>query len=286
MGLLETMQPNAQHVSDELASLFSRTLTFNPSLCTQELSQQDSPSAHLPSSPSVAYSISQHYNHSAHVARVQAARAQAQHQSSSEPPSEPAHNKVASSEDFLRSHGIDAAVLTPSQLQLFRIADATQKLRLIELWSICPPNRGDAISASAWNSTTVENEEQLAKLRFDNQQQDQTMSLDGTPVQMSNGSWSQSPASASSSEPEPYMLSGYQELMRRENERRAMENRSTSSYSHFGTAIGGPSYNPATDPVFLGPDAARQQQQMDMATQYGAFQHLHATSEMDAMDVM
>ncbi|PHH74411.1 hypothetical protein CDD82_4946 [Ophiocordyceps australis] len=266
MGLVETMQPNAQHVSDELASLFSRTLTFNPSLCTQELSQQDSPSAPVPASSPITYSISQHYNHSAHIARAQAARAQAQHQSSSSPFLEPALNRVPSSEDFLRNHGIDAAVLTPSQLQLFRIAEAAQKLRLVELWSICPPNRGDAISVSAWNSTTLENEEQLARLRFENHQHGQIMSLDGTPVQMSNGSWSQSSASAPSSESEPYMLSGYQELMRRENERRAMENRSTSSYSHF--------------------DAARQQQQMDMATQYGAFQHLHATSEMDAMDVM
>ncbi|RCI14759.1 hypothetical protein L249_6910 [Ophiocordyceps polyrhachis-furcata BCC 54312] len=240
------MQPN------ELASLLSRTLTFNnnsPDQQQQLASSSSSPSSsssHFPSQRVVpSFSVSQHYNHSAHHHQQQ----QQQQQQQAE------DNKTTL---VLGSFGIDANVLTPSQLRLFGVADDAQKLRLMELWTICPPARPHDIPALAWSSNTVEQEELLAHLRSDGSQQQQqqhhhhqdnfansVMSLDGTP---------------------PYMLSGYEELMRRERQRDA--------------------YTPATDPIYRGPDLTRHQQHMHMAMQYGAAEHFRIAPETDAMDVM
>ncbi|KAK5990724.1 hypothetical protein PT974_08993 [Cladobotryum mycophilum] len=257
-------------VHDDLAALFSRNLTFNPELrpeVPKQLPQEEIiPEQHF--NQPVVYSISQHYNHSTPISRPA-------HNELQRPSSEPSHGETTSSEVLLRIHGIDPATLTPSQLQLFRIADTPQRRRLVELWSICPPNSGGDIPALAWSSTTVEQEEQLAQLRYERQQQNQVMSLDGTPVQTAGSLWTHH-----ASESEPYMLSGYEELMRRDRERQAMESRSRDAYSHFGTSVGGPSYTRATDPVYMGSEFS--QQQMHMAQQYGAFEQ---SREVDVMDM-
>jgi hypothetical protein len=190
-----------------------------------------------------------------------------------------------SAEHVLRIHGVDPFTLTPSQLQLFRIADQAQKRRLVELWSICPPNNGGDIPSLAWSSTTVEQEEHLARLRHERLQQTETLSLDGTTIQSNDGSWHQQ----ATHESEPYMMSGYEELMRRERERererQSMESqRSDASYGHYNTTSVESNYSPATDPVYQGPDYIRQQQMMNMASQYGAFQEHRGVSE--TMDVM
>jgi hypothetical protein len=188
-----------------------------------------------------------------------------------------------SAEHILRIHGVDPFTLTPSQLQLFRIADQAQKRRLVELWSICPPNNGGDIPSLAWSSTTVEQEEHLARLRHERLQQAETLSLDGTTVQSNDGSWHQQ----ATHESEPYMMSGYEELMRREQERerQSMESqRSDAGYGHYNTTSVEPNYSPATDPIYQGPDYVRQQQLMGMASQYGAFQEHRGVSE--TMDVM
>lgn len=78
------------------------------------------------------------------------------------------------------------------------------------------------------------------------------------------------------------MASGYEELMRREHERQAQQEQERNAYGAF---IAGPAYTQATDPIYMGPDCVRQQQQMEMASQYGAFQHFRAM-EAEAMDVM
>jgi hypothetical protein len=172
---------------------------------------------------------------------------------------------------------IDPVNLTPAQLQLFRTADDQQKQRLIELWVISPPTKGADIPSLAWSSTSVEQEERLAKIRFDREQEQQTMSLDVTPVQTADGTWA---AQRPCSDTEPYMMSGYEELMRREQQRQA-EPRAV--YNHFGNAIGSRQYSAATDPIFMGPDFVRQQEQMNMATQYGAFEQFRAVDTMDVM---
>ncbi|KAM0427499.1 hypothetical protein ACHAPT_007459 [Fusarium lateritium] len=264
-----SIQPNMQ-MQDDLAALFSRNLTFNP-----EPAPVPAPVAHQehrqePATPIVYSSV--HYTHSAHIARPQVA-----HQEQPRPSSEPPQTEGPSVETVLQYHGVNPRTLTPSQLQLFKVADPPQQERLIELWNICPPNNGGDIPALAWSSTTVEQEEQLARLRFEtsSRQHQQVMSLDGTPVQAGDGRWVQSPEA----DMEPYMASGYEELMRRERERQAMDSQPRSTYDNCG-----PSYTHATDPVYMGPDFARQQQMMEMATQYGAYQGFRAPeTDMDVV---
>ncbi|KAG5979946.1 hypothetical protein E4U55_004547 [Claviceps digitariae] len=279
------MQYNFQQVQDDLTYLFSRNMTFNPDSHVshaKEIHKQEPvlPFA-APASQPIVYSVSQHYNHSAHVAKssaqpplqqVQQVQTQTQRRSS-----EPPLTVLSSVEDILRNHGLDPAVLTPSQLQLFRIADDAQKLRLLDLWSICPPNKAEEIPSLAWSSSSVDQEEQMARLRYE-RHQNPTMSLDGTPVQAPGGQWTQQNEMPQS---EPYMTSGYEELMRREHERQSSQNKSRDVYSHFGSAIGGCHHSRATDPVYRGSCQSEQQLlQLEMASQYGA-----AVMETDAMDM-
>ncbi|KAI1495683.1 hypothetical protein F5X99DRAFT_402709 [Biscogniauxia marginata] len=264
--------------SDELAALFSRNMTFQPQ--PFQPAPQEQPKPQSPEPEPITYSISQHYHHSAHIAH------QNEPPAAAEPPrpsSEPPQSQQPSAELILSQHGVDPSALSASQLQLFKTADDPQKMRLIELWRICPPTNPQDNPAVAWTSTTVEQEELLAQLRYEQrlaaeeEQRNSVMSLDGTPltpVQTMEGRWV-----ATSSYVEPYMMSGYEELARREYEetaRRQYEEAMTRPkdvYSHFGAAVGGPTYRPATDPVYNDNSWARQQQE-SMENQYGAFQQM------------
>ncbi|WXC54668.1 hypothetical protein SNK03_000659 [Fusarium graminearum] len=248
---------------DELAALLARNLTFN-SVPEPAPVPQEQPKADY-AEPIVYTSV--HYTHSAHITQA------AQHQEIPRRSSEPPQTQAPSVEAILLHHGVNPATLTPSQLQLFKVAEPPQQERLIELWNICPPGNGGDIPALAWSSTTVENEEQLARIRYDRlSQQHQVMSLDGTQVQTNDGRW----VSQQEPEMEPYMASGYEELMRREQEREARDSQPRSTYGL---------YSHATDPVYMGPDYAREQQLLAMASQYGAC-HGFRAPEMDTMDVM
>ncbi|KAL7932773.1 hypothetical protein V8C35DRAFT_72611 [Trichoderma chlorosporum] len=261
-----SLQANMQ-VHDDLAALFSRNMTFNPEAVPKEMPQEMVVSDQM--SQPIVYSVSQHYNHSAHIAKPQS-----QTQDSQRHSSEPLQSEVVSSEMILRTHGVDPATLTPSQLQLFRIADAAQRGRLVDLWSICPPSNGGDILPMAWSSTTMEQEEHLAQLRYE-------QSLDGRPVQAANSTW----VHQASQESEPYMMTGYEEIMRREREREEANSRPRDAYSHFGTSVGGPSYTPSTDPVYLGADFARHQLQMALAEQYGSYEQHRANQAVDVMEM-
>ncbi|KAG6007167.1 hypothetical protein E4U21_006270 [Claviceps maximensis] len=277
------MQYNFQQVQDDLAHLFSRNMTFSPNAHvsrSKEIYKQE-PTLHLPASDCqpIIYSVSQHYNHSAHIARSSAQQSQEQVQTQSQRrSSEPPQTELSPVEDILRNHGLDPAILTPSQLQLFRVADDAQKLRLLELWSIFPPHKAEEIPALAWSSTSVDQEEQMARLRYE-RHQNITMSLDGTSVQAAGGQWTQQNEVPHS---EPYMSSGYEELMRREHERQSNEHKSRDVYTPFGSAVGGCHSSKATDPVYRGcfPTGQQQQQrQLEMSSHYGA-----ATMDMDVME--
>ncbi|TQW07124.1 hypothetical protein IF2G_05508 [Cordyceps javanica] len=274
------MQSNMQ-VPDELLALFSRNLTFNPELQAavaneqaqqQQQQQQQQEAAPTPSQP--VYSASQHYTHSYHVSKPRSQDVESEaHQAFQRPSSVPLENDASQSEVLLRSHGIEPSLLTPSQLQLFKTAEDSQKLRLLELWSICPPNGAQNIPALAWSSTSLEQEEHLARVRYTREQQMNAAMEEPPMEQIASGQWTQ-PA-----EPEPYMTSGYEELMRRENERKA-NTQVANGYCHFGGAA---TYNQALDPIYLGPDFIREQQQMAMASQYGAFEQFRGADTMDVI---
>jgi len=275
---------------EDLAALFSRNLSLHnpPYVAPVQQSKEQSPEVETP----YTYSITQHYHHSAHVANQQRSR----------PASEPPQTDQLTTEIILSRHGVDATSLFPSQIDLFKSADAGQQMRLIELWRICPPNYGGhalAQDLGNWPATSLEQEEAMAKLRYERQILDERMSRIGaeqatdsaddtmseesnntpmTPIQGGDGRWSGTGHAA-----EPYMMSGYEALAQREYERSAGP--SKDIYSHFGMAIGGPSYKQATDPVYKSIEEIHtypnvrgdwsklvEQRQQAMENQYGAFE--------------
>ena len=196
--------------------------------------------------------------------------------------------------------------LFPSQIELFKTADASQQMRLIELWRICPPDYGGhALTQDLgnWPTTTFQQEEAMAKLRYERQMLEERMSRasgdaedvdalsDGsantplTPIQGGDGRWNNTA--------EPYMASGYELLAQREYEQSAQPP-AKDVYNHFGVSgpakdvynhfgVGGRSYNQATDPVYqkvedihfhnvTGDWNQLIEQKRAMENQYGAFQ--------------
>ncbi|KAL7628558.1 hypothetical protein AAE478_000073 [Parahypoxylon ruwenzoriense] len=252
--------------NDDLVALFARNLTLQPQPAP---APQEAPKPQEPEPRPIVYSITQHYHHSAHLAHQEEPSVEPQR-----PSSEPPQTQQPSAEFILNSYGINHTALSSSQMELFKTAEDAQKVRLIELWRICPPTSTQDNPAVAWTRTTVEQEELLAQLRYERklaeeERRQSIMSMDGTPltpVQTGDGRW------VAMSDPEPYMMSGYEALARREYEDSAKQQYmpiSKDVYSHFGTAVGGPTYRPATDPVYEN-DWMRQQQAME--NQYGAFQ--------------
>ncbi|RDL36892.1 Uncharacterized protein BP5553_06244 [Venustampulla echinocandica] len=262
---------------EELAALFARNLTLHNNLY---VAPEEKPT---PAPEPITYSISQHYHHSTHLPTQQPSR----------PASEPPQTDQLTAEIILARHGVDVSSLFPSQLDLFRTADPTQQMRLVELWRICPPDYGGhALSQDLgnWPMTSFEHEESMAKLRYERQMMEERMARVGgdmgsdtmsdssttaplTPIQGGDGRWAGSLQPA-----EPYMTSGYEQLAQREYER--SQGPSKDIYSHFGTAVGGPSYSHSTDPVYknvgdnVGGDWGQllQHRQMAMENQYGAFE--------------
>ncbi|MBE3049574.1 hypothetical protein IMZ48_45175, partial [Candidatus Bathyarchaeota archaeon] len=175
-----------------------------------------------------------HYHHSTHVPQHQQEQ-QAPQRRASEPP----QSEQESCEGMLRAHGIDPSAIGPSQTQLFRVAGPEQKARLVDLWKICPPENREQNPALAWTTTTMEQEEQLARMRYYQQQHQQHQQQQSCgALQAADGRW----------DVEPYMQSGYEELMRREAERaQPLADRPKDAYSHFGVAVGG---SRASEPVY------------------------------------
>lgn len=264
---------------DELAALFNRNLSFQPQQAY--IPQQTEPTPVAEEEP-YTYSISQHYNHSAHI-RTAPPR----------PASEPPQSELVTVELVLAQNGVDPSALYPSQIDLFKTADHAQQLRLVELWRICPPEYDTVVAQTMSHNTSLQQEESMAKLRYERQMMeerlsrtagDQAMDSDTmsdastnqplTPVQGGDGRWG-------SVQAEPYMASGYEALAAREYEQSATSSGpSKDIYSHFGSAVGGPKYTPATDPVYsnVGGDwqqLVRERQMINeqaMANQYGSYE--------------
>lgn len=283
---------------DELIALLNQHLTF-------QQQQQHVPSRPEQSVPIAApveepfiYS-SCHYTHSAHI-RPNPPR----------PASEPPQSELLTVELVLSRNGVDPSALYPSQIDLFRTADEAQQLRLVELWRICPPEyRHNVAQSMTHNGTSMEQEESLAKLRYERQMMeerlartggDQAMDSDAmseastnqplTPIQGGDGRWGTLHA-------EPYMASGYEALAAREYAQSANLSASPKdTYNHFGSAVGGSKYHQATDPVYanVGGDweaMVKERQtinQQSMENQYGAYQQqgFHAGAQGEDAEML
>jgi hypothetical protein len=214
-------------VQEELAALLSRNLTLNQVPVQEQ--------------PKITYSVSQHYHHSAHVARQP--NLEAPQPPQQRPASEPPQPEYQATASVLSQHGVDPSVLSRAQLELFKTVDDEQKMYLLQLWRYSPPTNSNDNPTLAWSSTTVEQEEQLVRLRKEAEAlATSTMSLDGTPVPTPmQGGDSRWPVTAAQSYMEPYMSAGYAE--------RPLETGSGGYFGNNGRA-GGPHYTPATDPVY------------------------------------
>ena len=115
----------------------------------------------------IAY-ISSHYTGTAHVRPTDVTS-----EPSQSPP--PPYNESFMPEamaETLRQHSIEPAALLPNQIHLFLNADYEQRLRLLELWRIAPPSYPleDHLNGT-WVTTSVQREEDLARARYERQQQ-------------------------------------------------------------------------------------------------------------------
>ena len=149
-------QPLPELSTHQLTEIFERSMDLSTG--ENEKGVQPTPLAPNPEhaeppQPSIKYSISQHYTHSAHAI-------QSLH------PLQPSKEDTASG--MLIKHGIPPSSLQRAQLILFEHANEDQRSRLIELWTIIPPtysrNGGQdtADIRHEHESTTLAQEEELA----------------------------------------------------------------------------------------------------------------------------
>ncbi|TID27395.1 hypothetical protein E6O75_ATG00162 [Venturia nashicola] len=259
---------------DELAGLFARSLNFsNPTPPPEQQQQQvfQKPSEPV---PQIIYASS-HY----------VPNPQPRHnEPSPEPepaPYQPVVNPLSDSEirDILNRNGINPDTLFLSQVNLFRNAGDDQRLRLLELWRISPPNVGHydlAKEQASWIETTLNQEEQMARLRYERMMADRQFGNKVQQRQVEDHSMSleaaqriERPASAPESRgrsshgstAEPYMASGYELLAEREYERSSADVASNASIR----------YNQASDPVYRGSEIWDKTVE-EMANRYGAYE--------------
>ncbi|KAI9668200.1 MAG: hypothetical protein M1821_001020 [Bathelium mastoideum] len=213
-------------MQEDLAGLFSRNLTLSAPPPPSQASpfqpppqQSSSPTPEQP--PSYAAQpmtisladvqrqpiiyASTHYTHSAHAAGAPRAH--------SEPRTPNPTDTSVAVFDTLTRNSIDPQSLTPSQLHLYANADADQKLRLLELWRISPPSHSASGSSrdiegadAIWYGTSVHQEEQLARLRYERLMEERRMLGHAHRPEAQMG-----PGRAGG-----YELSGYEQLAQRE----------------------------------------------------------------------
>jgi len=212
---------------DELAQMFAANMHLSQNAQQiQQVQQQPEPvyvqpqPQPEPEAPKPIVYASSHYTHSHHVVPTRSA---------SEPLAR-THIDMSELGAILLRHSINPEMLFPSQVELFQNADDDQRLRLLELWRISPPQGRQGYPSGSdynlsrqlydWPPTSLAQEEAMAKLRYETAQKEEQKARE----------LSTSPEVA-----EPYMTSGYDMLAKREYEQSAAKE---------------PSYNQATDPVY------------------------------------
>ncbi|KLJ11889.1 hypothetical protein EMPG_12982 [Blastomyces silverae] len=256
-------------MQDDLATLFARQMSVaaisnpnqNPASPPQSMipavippTPDTSPSP--PSTPStsiprpIAYSISQHYHHSAHQlpgtgawSTTLSATLYAMQQAG------------ISAEEMLFQHSVDPTALFQSQLTLFAQADVDQKSRLIELWQISRPSagKGNQMSTSSLPANIHSSSSQDAMADVDSMDQDARSTARVDHNQHEHA--------------EPYVMSGYEALAQREYNASAARDAceqafAEASQSSVAAAVAVAaaetpthlSYKPAVDPVYKGHD--------------------------------
>jgi hypothetical protein len=254
---------------DELAGLFSQKLNFsNPTPPPEKQYSPPAPESKPEANdPQPAIFASQHYVPNHHVVPIRhSVPVRFFNPPQTTPPPQPQPLSDEEMVDMLQRNGIDPATLFPSQVALLRNADLDQRLRLLELWRISPPNLGHydlAQEQATWLTTSLQQEEQMAKLRYERKITERTLS----PVQPQElerpSSAPESSRTRLSVHAEPYMTTGYEMLAQREYEQ------SNSTLLQETTK-----YNQATDPVFRSSSASWDKGVADMENRYGVYEEM------------
>lgn len=210
--------------------MFTQNMTFSNELKGQQIESLQEPAP-------MTHSITQHYHHSAHLALNDAPSDVSQ--TPSPAPVEPGQAGI---KEILIHHGVDPSKLLPTQLILFQQAAPDQQSRLVQLWSISPPEYVDfgaqdsADELGAWEQTTVEQEEEMARLRY----QRKIAQQEASQVDQQMSPVTAGPESANLHVVEPYITSGYELLAQRDY----------NQQSRAGSGVAGNHYSQAIDPVF------------------------------------
>ena len=266
-------------MEDDLAVLFSRNLTLANSaqLSATSLDTQAQAEA-LPVQP-ITY-ITQHYHHSAHVVPSTASL-----QSPIIPPSTTDLDQTSPAA-ILSQNNIDPSALFPSQLTLFQHADSEQRLRLIQLWQISAPSYGGhalARELGKWPPTSLKQEEKMAQIRYERHISEQTKLLDETE---SDGVEQVCEAGKLGLQDvdgrpnaEPYILSGYETLARRDYDQQALASQREDDMTDDGPpeqTTNDRQYDQAVDPVYQGQQWWHNfMGNQAMEHQYGAFDQMN-----------
>ncbi|ORY12077.1 hypothetical protein BCR34DRAFT_483159 [Clohesyomyces aquaticus] len=278
-------EEDANMQQEELVRLFSANLNFSQAQpqhdpCPPQTEQQIiAEQQQIPTSPAIVYA-SQHYTHTHHVVPVRFPK-----------PVVKTHIEDSALEEILVRNSVDPKLLFASQIDLFKNADDDQRLRLLELWRISPPQGRQGYPAGVdyntsrqlydWPPTSLAQEEAMAKLRYERmmeeraqaeeiqthqQQLEQSMDEDmgSAAVQATRDLLTASPEIKNA---EPYIVSGYDMLSNREYEESAK-----AAANHLKEST---RYNQATDPVYNSGHGGLWEKNvgsiLDMENQYGAF---------------
>ncbi|KAJ4370449.1 hypothetical protein N0V83_004967 [Neocucurbitaria cava] len=265
-------EEDANMQQDELAQLFSAHMNLaqappQQAPQTQEQVQLASQQEQEQTPKQIVYA-SQHYTHSHHVAPSR---------SVSEPPVKTLIDASDLAAVLLRN-SIDPSLLFPSQVDLFQNADDDQRLRLLELWRISPPQGRQGYPSGTdynmsrqlydWPPTSLAQEEAMAKLRYERLQEE---SAQQDHIRQHQQQLDQSMEAINTSpgtqHAEPYMTSGYEMMARREYDESARADNHLKETKN---------YNQATDPVYnaVGNNGLWQKNVgsiLDMENNYGAF---------------
>lgn len=191
----------SQYQHDELAQLFARNMNFTQPL--PQLPVTPDKQFHTDAQPIVYAST--HYTPT-HYLRP----AESPFRSDSA-----MGGAVENIESTLIQHSINPASLSPSQIKLYTNADYEQRLRLLELWRISPPENDNIMrqSGDTWSLSSIAQEEEMARIRYEKQIHEREQ-YEREEQGMGNGReiWNEPKVTSSdamSSEVEPYIESGY-----------------------------------------------------------------------------
>lgn len=270
-------------MQEDLATMFSRNLTLANTV--EQISSggdsqgQAAPTPEQPAQP-ITY-ITQHYHHSAHVA---SAPTTVPNPSNAPIPTDIVQESPAT---VLSLNNINPSSLFPSQLTLFEQADSDQRLRLIQLWRISPPNYGShdlARDLGNWPPTSLQREEEMAQLRHERKLMEQQNLNDMAGLHGTDEACTTDMVALGDGDgrpnAEPYILSGYEMLARRdyEDQAQAEQKQWDKVISHYQgqQSSAGHDYVQSTDPVFNGKEWWHNfVEKQTMEHQYGAFDHMN-----------